>query len=173
MSKYAPLMFHLKSRHQAVVAMRFSDIEGVLGFNLPPSSRKHRAWWSNNPSNNVMTEAWLAAGYVTKDVDLEAERLVFEKLNAAAPLSGPMGRHALIATMAGTITLPLGTDLNEKTWDEMPGNPSDKPTRRHPLFGIFKDTMWIDPTLDLTEPAYQDGEDWLDEKAKHMEGKTE
>ncbi|MEI9904971.1 MAG: hypothetical protein WDN06_14155 [Asticcacaulis sp.] len=32
----------------------FGD-RACLGFELPPSSRTQRAWWSNNASNNVMT----------------------------------------------------------------------------------------------------------------------
>ena len=40
----------------------------------------HRAWWSNNPSNNVMTKVWLAAGYLTEQVDVSARKLVFRRV---------------------------------------------------------------------------------------------
>ena len=55
MSKYSPLTLHLQVCQQALVPMRFAEIEAILGFALPPSSRQHRGWWSNNPINNVMT----------------------------------------------------------------------------------------------------------------------
>ena len=79
MSKYSPLTLHLQVCQQALVPMRFAEIEAILGFVLPPSSRQHRGWWINNPINNVMTKAWLAAGYTTRAVDLAGEHLVFAK----------------------------------------------------------------------------------------------
>src|SRR6185437_2618499 len=63
MSKYDPLLSYLSQSDGDTVPMGFSEIEQVLGFELPPSSRRQRAWWSNNPANNVMTRAWLDAGY--------------------------------------------------------------------------------------------------------------
>lgn len=121
MSKYDPLTDHLKQRRVLAVPMRFAEIERVLGFPLPPSSRHHRAWWSNNPSNNVMTRAWLAAGYETRDVDLGAERLVFQRLNAVEPPPRPTVerdartevRHPLFGALRGLVTLQPGTDLSE------------------------------------------------------------
>lgn len=116
MSKYDPLTHHLASRNQARIQMGFDELERLLGFDLPPSARKHRAWWSNNPSNSVMTKAWLAAGYQSEQVDLEAEKLTFARLNAVpAPEPQTSGRHALIGCMQGTITFPAGADLSEPT----------------------------------------------------------
>lgn len=168
MSKYEPLTHHLTQRRQDEIPMQFAEIEQLLGFHLPPSSRKYRTWWSNNEDSSVITKAWLAAGYRTRDVDLAAEKLVFVKLNEAAPIHD----HPLFGATKGTLTIAPGTDLTAPMW-EMAANTGDpKPRRRHPLFGIFKDTLWIDPTLDLTEPAWQEGEAWLDEKAKKMAGET-
>ncbi len=126
MSKYDPLTRHLSARRQAQVPMTFPELERMLGFPLPASARKHRAWWSNNPSNSVMTKAWLEAGYQSRDVDLEAERLVFVKLNAVETdaglnAEGPKGDHPLLGCMAGTVTIMPGTDLTEPTapeWEE-------------------------------------------------------
>lgn len=120
MTKYAPLTDHLRHRQQSTIPMRFADIESVLGFPLPPSSRHHRAWWSNNPTNNVMTRAWLAAGYQTRDVDIEAERLVFERLNTADAPPAPerIGDHPLLGCMAGTFTIAPGVDLTEPMYTD-------------------------------------------------------
>ncbi len=133
MTRYDPLTQHLRQRQQAQIAMTFPDLERLLGFSLPPSARKHRAWWSNNPSNHVQTKAWLAAGYQSQKVDLAAERLIFAKLNAAEKGEGiksgeefaalkPRHRHPLFGCMVGTITIMPGVDLTEPTapgWDEM------------------------------------------------------
>ena len=164
MTKYEPLTRHLALRHLSEIPMRFSDIEALLGFQLPPSSRKYRTWWSNNADSSVITKAWLNAGYRTRDVDLLAEKLVFVKLNTAWTKANTPADNAA-----------PGTEDNARRIDQIepaPGPASDgltpKPRRRHPLFGKFQDTLWIDPTLDLTEPAYDGGDAWLDEKARKI-----
>ncbi|RNJ49842.1 DUF7662 domain-containing protein [Methylocystis hirsuta] len=85
MSKYAPLTAYLRKQPYREVRLGFRDLEKILGFSLPSSACQHRAWWSNNGSNNVMTKAWLSAGYRTRDVDMDGERLTFERTGAAAP----------------------------------------------------------------------------------------
>lgn len=85
MSKYESLAAYLRKQPYREVSCSFRDLEKILGFELPSSARQHRAWWSNNGSNNVMTKAWLSAGYRTRDVDMEKERLTFERTGAAAP----------------------------------------------------------------------------------------
>ena len=61
MTKYAALEDHLRNSGQDAVPMTFADIERVIGADLPPSAFKHRPWWSNNPSNSVITHSWLKA----------------------------------------------------------------------------------------------------------------
>ncbi len=84
MSKYEPLTAYLRNQPFGEVRVGFGDLEKILGFKLPSSAGQHRAWWSNNGSNNVMTKAWLSAGFRTRDVDMENERLTFERVDAAA-----------------------------------------------------------------------------------------
>ena len=60
--------------------MTFEDIEAVIGATLPPSARKHRAWWSNNSTNSPMTLAWRAGGYESASVDMAHGKLVFRKV---------------------------------------------------------------------------------------------
>ena len=60
--------------------MTFEDIEAVIGATLPPSARKHRAWWSNNSTNSPMTLAWRAGGYESASVDMANGTLVFRKV---------------------------------------------------------------------------------------------
>jgi len=87
MSKYAPLAEYLSKQPYREIRCSFRDIEHVLGFKLPASARKHPAWWSNNTSNNVMTEAWMNAGFRTRAVDIEGERLTFERVETPLPRS--------------------------------------------------------------------------------------
>ena len=60
--------------------MTFEDIEEVIGAKLPPSARKHRAWWSNNQTNSPMTLAWRAGGYESTSVNMANATLVFRKV---------------------------------------------------------------------------------------------
>lgn len=125
MSKYEPLERFLKSRHTEEVPMTFAEIEKVIGRALPEKASGHRAWWSNNPSNNVMTKAWLAAGYQTERVDMASRRLVFRRATRMPDrgTSTPASRGAGIidrirATLGGTVTIPPGVDITAPTGEE-------------------------------------------------------
>ncbi|MGZ8363799.1 MAG: DUF7662 domain-containing protein [Caulobacteraceae bacterium] len=124
MGKYDPLTHFLEANHTSELPMTFEEIERVVGHSLPPS-KQYPAWWSNNPSNNVMTKAWLAAGYQTERVDIGGERLVFRRVRQphmkAAPAVAGEGLLARIrARLGGTVTIAPGVDLTAPTgeiWD--------------------------------------------------------
>jgi len=122
MSRYEPLEQFLRQREQTEVPMTFAEIERIIGRPLPKSAHTHRAWWSNNPSNNVMTKSWLAAGYVTERVDMGSQRLVFRKDRHTGPTGRPGAApqtlklgviDRLRAALTGTVTVAPGVDLTE------------------------------------------------------------
>jgi hypothetical protein len=123
MGKYEPLGVYLRDRHQSEVPMSFEQIEGVIGARLPPKAQEHRAWWSNNPSNNVMTKVWLEAGYQTERVDVPGRKLVFRRTGAVPPSPAPTGgsgSHPLLGGLAGLMRVQPGVDLTqpvETDWD--------------------------------------------------------
>ena len=123
MGKYAPLGEFLRAQRTSLVPMSFEEIEEVTGVKLPPKAQLHRAWWSNNPSNNVMTKVWLEAGYETEQVDMSARKLVFRRVSGFSE--------------AESAPAPAKTG-------------SDK---RHPLFGLLKEMTCLVPGVDLTQPA--------------------
>lgn len=137
MSKYAPLESHLRKSGQTQVPMTFKQIEEVIGTRLPDSAVEHRAMWSNNPANWVMTKAWLAAGYKTADVDIEKRKLVFRRVapDAAPPQAGGSRQ----TPRGGKPDLADGTGSFEQ------------------VFGALRGTVTIAPGTDLTDPV---GEDW-------------
>lgn len=120
MHKYAPLSSFLKAKNFDQVPMTFAEIEKLIDDRLPASARKHRAWWSNNPNNSVITKAWLDAGYVTKDVDLAREKLVFhraqksEKQTSSVDETGAEPpRNPIFGCLKGTTFIADGIDLTE------------------------------------------------------------
>lgn len=132
MSKYEPLTQFLRANQTSEIPMTFAEIEKIVGFRLPLKSSGHRAWWSNNPSNSVMTKAWLAAGYVTERVDMGSRRLVFRRSSgtktAAPPTVTPVARsngdpgflERIRARLGGTVTFIEGVDLTDpsgEVWD--------------------------------------------------------
>ena len=125
MSRYDPLTTHLQMQSAAQVRMSFAEIEAVLGRSLPDSAVTHRGWWSNNPSNNVMTRAWLDAGFRSEQVDLAGRTLVFRRVADQAPRPGfaeariplkdadpdNVGPPALFGWLNGTVMTAPGVDI--------------------------------------------------------------
>jgi len=145
MTKYQPLEAHLRKSGQETVSMTFSEIEEVIGAELPASAFKHRGWWSNNPSNSVITHAWLDAGYKSANVDIPGRRLMFRRFEQMNPLAklgagpppnpdfGPPDEAAAsgFAEAAGDNIFPVFSRI----------------------FGALKGTVTVRPGTDLTAPV--------------------
>ncbi|MDB5440588.1 MAG: hypothetical protein JWM33_3015 [Caulobacteraceae bacterium] len=175
MGKYEPLTGFLGRQRASEVPVTFVEIERLIGAPLPPVARKHRAYWSNNSSNNVMTKAWLAAGFKAERVDMASGKLIFRRQKAAEPSIStsssppslpsspevPYGRSLglldrIQQELGGTVTIPEGVDITQPAfegWDD--GRPTASETRlgRHPLFGALKGTVTVAPGVDLTAPS--------------------
>ena len=124
MGKYEPLRDFLIERGEPTVSMSFAEIEALLGQPLP-ASKLSRAWWSNNPENNVMTREWLAAGYLAEAVDIKGQKLVFRR------------REEYPIIFPGESEADLGF----------------RPTGRDPLFGCMRGSLKLLPDVDYTRPA--------------------
>ena len=79
MSKYEPLTRYLASRRDESWDARFSEVERILGFDLPRSAYEYPAWWANQDRGHSQTRAWQDAGWETCNVDLRGRRLMFAK----------------------------------------------------------------------------------------------
>jgi hypothetical protein len=115
--KYQPLGEFLRSRGTIEIPMNFSEIEAVIGTTLPPSASTQPAWWSNNPSNNVMTKVWLDAGFRTERLDLGGRKLVFRRRDKeparAASQASRQGHHPAFGALRGTVTVAPDVDLTD------------------------------------------------------------
>jgi hypothetical protein len=138
MGKYQTLGQFLRDQRASEVPMTFREIEKITGAKLPPKAQHHRAWWSNNPTNNVMTKVWLEAGFESAQVDMEARKLVFRRVTKTTEASGGFAEPA------------------PKPYATKDG--------RHPAFGALKGMIHIPPGVDLTEPADPEWADLQDKK---------
>jgi hypothetical protein len=81
MGKYEPLAQFLDTRNGDSWTATFHEIEKALGFPLPKSAHEYRAWWSNQQGpGHSQKEGWQAAGWETKEVNLERGVVRFERV---------------------------------------------------------------------------------------------
>ena len=92
---YEPLRRRLLDLAEGAWQTTFQDVEGVLGRSLPNSARKHQAWWSNTKTHSH-AEAWLGAGWRTRDVDVAAETVTFARIRAAETDDAPAADAGLL-----------------------------------------------------------------------------
>lgn len=92
MSYYEPLTRFLSGRRPGEVVLTFRELEAILGRSLPPSARKHQAWWANTTSHSH-AEAWLRLDWKTSKVDLPSERVTFARAEAAPAISSGRKRN--------------------------------------------------------------------------------
>jgi hypothetical protein len=118
MGKYSRLGDFLKAQRTKEVPLTFAEIERIIGGKLPPNSPQYPAWWSNNPSNNVMTKVWLSAGFRTEQVDVKSRKVVFRRVEqksepSTSPTANKGARHPLFGALKGLVRIPPGVDLTE------------------------------------------------------------
>lgn len=90
MSKYAALRDFLITRKHGHWSPTFSEIEKVLGFNLPVSARKYPAWWANQDRrSHVQCSGWLDAGWRTSNLSLETEQVTFQYVDGTPTETSP------------------------------------------------------------------------------------
>ncbi len=78
--KYFSLYDFLLKRHGQLIEISFKELEGIVGFRLPNSAYRYRAWWSNQAKyGRQQAMAWEAAGWKTVSVDLDSATLKFKR----------------------------------------------------------------------------------------------
>ncbi|MBX9774920.1 MAG: hypothetical protein K2Y71_10975 [Xanthobacteraceae bacterium] len=133
MGKYEPLSDFLRQQAADEVSLSFEQIEQIIGNALPASAHEHRAWWSNNSTNSVMTRAWIDAGFRSEQVDMNARKLVFRRIRKQQ-------------------------STNQRG---LPNTSSATAHADHPIIGCMKGTLRIAPGVDLTDRRSQSGDSLL------------
>ncbi len=76
-SKYQPL-FEYFQKSDRTITLTFTEIETLIGDTLPDSARTQKRWWGNR-HKGAQASAWMNAGYVMAEVDLESKSVTFRK----------------------------------------------------------------------------------------------
>jgi hypothetical protein len=61
MNKYAALTEYLDNRTDLSFNLSFSELDRIV--DLPPSAKKHPAWWANSRNAHAHAATWLDAGF--------------------------------------------------------------------------------------------------------------
>lgn len=77
--KYIVLTNYLKNLDKNKIRLTFADIENIIGFELPPSARKHPTFWCH-PQSHTLPYCFKLAGYQKTDCDIHAEYVDLEKI---------------------------------------------------------------------------------------------
>ena len=60
------------------IELSFSEVERILGFQLPDSAYLHQPYWSNSGSHPIAS-GWLNAGYLSQHIDMKGQTVEFVK----------------------------------------------------------------------------------------------
>ena len=112
-SKYRRLYTHLRDKEDEQWLTSFREIEAILGFRLPASARRYRPWWANQKSGgHTQALAWMAAGWETANVDMEAETLMLRRSGRSGTPRKPTLDQVLPVHSAGG--WPEGLSLSRR-----------------------------------------------------------
>ncbi len=77
--KYTPLTLYLsrKSKWTRWIKLQFSQIEGIIGKELPSSAHQNPEWWTKK--NSVQVKAWQNIGWKIKEVNLKEKTVIFTR----------------------------------------------------------------------------------------------
>lgn len=80
MTKYSALSQHLSAISANTVSLSFSQIEEIIGDQLPNSAFKHQAWWANETDGtHTWAHLWQAAGWLKDAVDFQRQIVTFRR----------------------------------------------------------------------------------------------
>ena len=147
---YQRLRQHLEALKQNEWPATFDQIEKVIGADLPPSARKHPAWWSNTTSHSH-AQAWVKAGWITRKVNLANQSVVFERKSHGSPSNIDGKRQARQRRDV------VSQGLNSRSTSDQP--PQSTPADGRALVLLGQPFIWV---ANIRPEARKDGTLWTD-----------
>ena len=118
MGKYDPLSERLRDSRRREVRLSFSEIEDLLGAELPRGARERPSWWASGDTPHAA--AWTAAGYEA-DVDLDDETVVYRRLDGGEGRFGEVREMAEERFGQARELFATGADQVTDAWERLPG----------------------------------------------------
>jgi hypothetical protein len=85
MKKYSALGQFFSLQKGERFSLSFEKIEKILGAKLPPSARKHSAWWANSQTQaHNWSRLWQWAGWTASAPDFDLQRIEFTRRSSGA-----------------------------------------------------------------------------------------
>lgn len=85
MSKYQPLGVYFESLAEDSVTLTFKQIEGILGFELPPYAHTSSAWLNADIKKRPQAQQWIHAGWERGRLDLKRKEVSFFRVQIQTP----------------------------------------------------------------------------------------
>ncbi|MDR3291439.1 MAG: hypothetical protein LBT10_04735 [Methanobrevibacter sp.] len=79
--KYKKLYDYFLNSYKDTETLTFTDIEEIIGGELPNSAYKHGAWWGNENDHKRHSASWIQAGWKVIEKNLENKEIIFKKIN--------------------------------------------------------------------------------------------
>lgn len=81
-TRYAALAVYLQRQppRDESLSLTFSQIEEIIGSELPSSAYKHRSWWANDSVSHVQSQQWLSADWKVVSVNLTEQQVKFSRM---------------------------------------------------------------------------------------------
>ncbi len=79
--KYIPLSHYFQAATNATIRLNFSEIEQIMGQNLPNAAYLNKSWWKKSKPPAKHFHAWTDSGYRVTEVEPD-RYVVFEKADA-------------------------------------------------------------------------------------------
>ncbi len=96
MGKYEHLGEYLIEQPGDCCTLTFGRIEEIIGASLPPSARRHRAWWANDETH-PQARSWMRAGWSSDGrPDIDKGQVGFVRTTRGSRQSGGERRAQVI-----------------------------------------------------------------------------
>ena len=80
--QYNPLKSFFAREERTTFTLTFAEIEEILGYELPPTARKHKAFWYRHDDSHIsVSQAWETEDYKMFDMRFDQEKMRFKRVH--------------------------------------------------------------------------------------------
>jgi hypothetical protein len=145
MTKYMALTEYLNSRSELFFTISFAELDHIV--ELPPSAKKHPAWWANSRNAHSQASGWLDAGF-NASPDFVTGRVRFQRGAAQGKGARWLETTPRTAPLRRSNVAGVG-----KQWSEFRDRVTSTSEGRLPTDGFTRAGLVKHKGLNLSPPA--------------------